>query len=151
MIEQWKQINGYPNYQISNLGRIKRIEHYTEKPHPRNKNMKVKCYYTERIKKCSIGGGKAKCYYLVCLTNSNGKQKRFSLHRLVAEAFVPNPNNYNEIDHIDRNPENNRADNLRWVTHVENMKNQNPIKKPRKKIEHSEEFYRNHPNYQRKD
>lgn len=51
----------------------------------------------------------------------------YRVHRAVAELFVPNPNNYNEVDHIDGNKFNNRADNLRWVTHKENANNPNTI------------------------
>lgn len=45
------------------------------------------------------------------------------VHRLVAETFLSNPNGYTEIDHVNRNKSDNRADNLRWVTHSENMRN----------------------------
>ena len=45
------------------------------------------------------------------------------VHRLVAEAFIDNPQGYTEIDHVNRNKSDNRADNLRWVTHSENMRN----------------------------
>ena len=48
--------------------------------------------------------------------------KMYLLHRLVATTWVPNPNNYNEVDHIDSNKKNNSADNLEWVTRKENMK-----------------------------
>lgn len=61
---------------------------------------------------------------------------RTTVHRLVAEAFVPNPNNLPEVNHIDRNRANNHANNLEWVTHSENMRhsynlgiNQEPLRK----------------------
>lgn len=47
----------------------------------------------------------------------------FLIHRMVAETFIHNPNNYKEVDHIDGNTHNNRVDNLRWVTHQENLNN----------------------------
>ena len=59
----------------------------------------------------------------------NGMRKTFRLHRLVAAAFIPNPENKPCIDHIDGNRANNHADNLRWVTYLEN--NNNPITKKR--------------------
>lgn len=53
----------------------------------------------------------------------DGKGKQFYVHRLVAEAFIPNPENKPQVDHIDNNTENNDVSNLRWVTQVENMAN----------------------------
>ena len=53
----------------------------------------------------------------------NGKTKRLSVHRLVAETFVPNPEGKPVVDHIDTNPKNNSVDNLRWVTTQENCMN----------------------------
>ena len=52
----------------------------------------------------------------------NGKRKKFYIHRLVAEAFIPNPNNYNIVNHKDENPNNNHVDNLEWCTQSYNIK-----------------------------
>jgi hypothetical protein len=54
------------------------------------------------------------------------------VHRLVAEAFIPNPNNYPTVDHIDRNRQNNKVTNLRWCTLSDNMKNPLTIEHLRK-------------------
>lgn len=54
-------------------------------------------------------------------TKTNGKN-RF-VHRLIAEAFIPNPDNLPEVDHLNRNRADNRVENLRWVTHKENSRN----------------------------
>ena len=61
------------------------------------------------------------CRYKVDL-KKNGIRKNFKVHRLVAEAFIPNPNNYPEINHIDSNPLNNKVDNLEWCNHKYNIR-----------------------------
>ena len=60
-------------------------------------------------------------YYQVKFTK-DGKRIRKRVHVLVAEAFIPNPNNLSEVHHIDENPKNNNVDNLMWVTHLQNMR-----------------------------
>jgi hypothetical protein len=61
-------------------------------------------------------------YYQVVLT-INGNRTQPHIHKLVAEAFIPNPNNYPQADHIDCDKLNNRADNLQWCTRKENLNN----------------------------
>jgi len=58
-------------------------------------------------------------YKMVCLSPSR-KSKNFYVHRLIAEAFIPNPNEYPEVNHIDGNPSNNRINNLEWCTAKQN-------------------------------
>ena len=66
---------------------------------------------------------KAIGYYRVGLTK-NKKKHKFYLHRLLALAYIPNPHNKPEVDHINRIKTDYRIENLRWVTHLENMQNQ---------------------------
>jgi hypothetical protein len=60
-----------------------------------------------------------KGYEYVTLINTNGR-KHFQIHRLVAIAFIPNPNNYQIVNHKDNNPTNNNVDNLEWCTNIYN-------------------------------
>jgi len=98
MEEKWKQIQDFPNYNISSFGNIKNI--ITDKP-----------------LKPSLKSG----YYHVSLVNNNTK-KSFKIHRLVALAFLQNLDNKPEVNHIDKNKLNNTIDNLEWVTRQENNK-----------------------------
>ena len=115
-MEIWKDVPGYVGlYQISNYGRVKSVF--------RNEicgNMNRK--RNEKILKPSL----RKRYYFVSLSK-NGIKYNAVIHRLVAAAFIPNPENKPCIDHIDGNRTNNHADNLRWVTVKENQNN--PITK----------------------
>ena len=115
-MEIWKDVPGYVGlYQISNYGRVKSVF--------RNEicgNMNRK--RNEKILKPSL----RKRYYFVSLSK-NGIKYNAVIHRLVAAAFIPNPENKPCIDHIDGNRANNHADNLRWVTVKENQNN--PITK----------------------
>jgi len=98
--ENWASINNYLNYQISTHGRV------------RNANSgKIMKSYT-----------RDDGYQTIPLCE-NGIRKNHRIHRLVAEAFIPNPNNYPCIDHIDRSRVNNNYNNLRWVTNAMNSKN----------------------------
>ncbi len=94
MIEIWKPIKGYEGlYLISNMGNV------------------YSFYKNIILKPNKITNG----YYQVKLFN-NGKYKCFLVHKLVAEAFIPNPNNYPIINHKDEIKTNNKVNNLEWCT-----------------------------------
>ena len=67
-------------------------------------------------------------YYQIFLCK-NGIKKRFSIHRLVALHYIPNPENKSDVDHIDGDKTNNNVNNLRWTTNQENLNNYRPIQK----------------------
>ncbi len=108
MEEIWKDIKKYEGlYQVSNLGRIKRIRfinNVTNKPQ-------------ERI--ISVNKIDNLGYRTTCLCKNN-KRKYKRVHRLVAETFISNPNNLPCVNHIDGNKTNNTISNLEWCTHSQN-------------------------------
>lgn len=101
MQELWKDIPGYEGkYQISNTGKVKSF---------------AKGY--ERI----LVPNQSRSYLYVGLCDHNHKKRTKLVHRLVAEAFVPNPHGYKEVNHKDENKLNNQSDNLEWCTRTYNM------------------------------
>lgn len=108
MKEEWRSVIGYEGlYEVSSCGQIKSLRKGALlTPH------KINGYYVIRLCK-------------------NGKMKNHKVHRLVAIAFIPNPENKAFVDHIDTNRSNNRVENLRWVTRQENY--DNPISQKRQK------------------
>lgn len=119
MEEIWKDINGFEGlYQISNLGRVKSLERYSIQKH----------LIEEKILNISH----SQAGYVDVSLYKDGKRIHKKPHRLVAEAFIPNPNNLPEVDHIDTNKDNNRIDNLRWCTHSENHLNPLTVELKRK-------------------
>ncbi len=100
MNEIWKDIAGYEGlYQVSNLGRVKSLK-------------------KEIIMKVNPD----KNGYLTLCLSVNRKESNKRIHRLVAEAFIPNPKNLPYVCHKDDNPENNSVDNLWWGTHTDNVR-----------------------------
>ena len=110
--EEWKPIEGYEGiYEISNYGRVKSLIGWNG--HQYIKRERVLAPYTERNNK-NYMRSRVKLI-------KNGEKKDAKVHRLVAKAFIPNPNNYKAVNHIDGNPLNNKVDNLEWCTQKENI------------------------------
>lgn len=104
-LETWLPIKGYEGiYEISNLGRVKRLAY--------DKNVcgGSKQHCCERILKPQI----RKHGYLAVSISKNNKMKSYLIHRLVAIAFISNPNNLPQVNHKDENPSNNNVENLEW-------------------------------------
>jgi len=101
MNEIWKDIEGYAGlYEVSNMGQVRSL-----------------WFGKTRILK----PGKNTCGYLQVNLCKDGKQKMFLVHRLVANAFIPNPQGYPVINHRDENPLNNSVDNLEFCTRKYNV------------------------------
>lgn len=104
--ENWRDIKGYEGlYQVSNMGRVKSL--------PRKTPAGIR------------GGGILKhdlCHgYLRITLCKNGKIKHFFIHRLVAEAFLDNPDNLPQVNHINEDKTDNRVENLEWCTQEYNL------------------------------
>lgn len=108
MREIWKDINGYEGlYQVSNCGRVKRlmfINNVCTKP-------------KETIIKPCVKDNK---YLYISLHKDGGKKNKY-IHRLVAEAFVPNPEKYPVVNHLDYDVTNNNVENLEWCSQKSNV------------------------------
>ena len=95
------EIQGYPNYLIYPDGRI----------------------WSKKGKGLFLKHGVNHGGYHAVVVYRDKKPKRFYVHRLVAIHYIPNPDNKPEVDHINQNPHDNRLENLRWVTSLENSEN----------------------------
>lgn len=106
--EIWKQVNSWEGYYwVSNLGRVK-----------------------NRYNKILALQLRANGYYQITLWKGKYINKTYTVHRLVAEAFIPNPDNLPQINHKDHNRLNNRADNLEWCTPKYNSNHKRNNRKP---------------------
>ena len=116
MKEIWKPINGYEGiYEVSNLGNVRSVDRVVKQMH----NGGVVCNHKYRGKVLK-GGKDQNGYRHLILCNKDRKRKTALVHRLVAEAFIPNPDSLPQVNHLDENKLNNRVDNLEWTTHKEN-------------------------------
>lgn len=111
MKEVWKDIQEYEGlYQVSNLGRVRHLP-YTIKWGGKLEHRPLK----ESNQHKSTGG------YCIVVLSKNSKSKKFLVHRLVAKAFIPNPDNLPEVNHIDEDNTNNKVNNLGWCDRKYNV------------------------------
>ena len=115
--EIWKTIKGYSNFQISNKGRVKSVSRKIRFVHAVTGEEHFRQTKDVILKLIKDKRG----YYSVSLRGDDGLISRLKIHRLVAEAFIPNPNDYKIINHIDGIKSNNCSENLEWCNHQQNM------------------------------
>ena len=114
-MEIWKDVVGYEGYyQVSNFGNIRSVDRviYSDKLHIGTKR--------------ELKGKMLKPYvnshgYLALTLTKNGNEKLLRVHRIVAEAFIKNPNNYDQVNHIDGDKTNNKIENLEWCNNQYNV------------------------------
>jgi hypothetical protein len=99
-MEEWRAIPEFEDYEVSNLGNVRRVGKLN--------NLKQQTHPNQRI---------------IVYLYKNGDKYTKQLHRLIAECFIENPNKYECVDHINRNPLDNRIENLRWCTISQNNHN----------------------------
>lgn len=109
-MEEWRDIKGYEGlYQVSDIGRVRSLKQRTKGG--------FHVLDVPKIRKPSVS---KKGYLWLSLYNEDGR-RFYAVHRLVAEAFVPNPGKLNEVNHKDEDKRNNSAGNLEWCDRVYNM------------------------------
>lgn len=109
--EEWRDVSGYEGlYQVSNLGRVRSLDRW-------RKNGSGEYKQKGRI----LNQGDTTTGYKQIVLNKDKKRKTLKVHRLVAIAFIPNPENKPNVNHIDGNPHNNKVENLEWCTQSENV------------------------------
>ena len=106
MEKKSKTVPNFPNYRVTTNGEVFNQDGCKLKPDTTNKG-----------------------YHRVSLSNDNVSHKRLSVHRLVAEAFIPNPNHLPQVNHINQDKTDNRVENLEWCTPLENLNHSAVIEK----------------------
>ena len=113
MQEEWRDVIGFEGfYQVSNYGGIRSVNHFSRN----NTNGGKRMVPGKVIKPYRAGAG-----YAYVTLSKNEKRHKVAVHRIVAETFIPNYDNLDEVNHIDGDKANNSVENLEWVSHKDNI------------------------------
>jgi len=116
-MEKWKNIIGYEGrYQVSSFGRVKSLPRWSDRNCRRQSKYFEYKMLPEKVLSPAVSGR-----YAIVTLCKDGKKVNKSVHRLVAEAFIPNPDNLPEVNHKDCNRYNNRLENLEWCDREYNI------------------------------
>lgn len=111
MKEEWRAVFGYEGiYEVSNMGKVRSLDRIDISGRKRNGTI---------LQAVKVGHASRK--YLAVSLSKDGVAKKTKIHRLVAEAFIPNPENKPEVNHLSEDKTDNRVENLCWATSKENM------------------------------
>ena len=121
-MEEWRDVKDFDNYMISNKGRVKSKERIS---------IAKGTNYIRKEKILHYGIHKLGYLYVYLYNNNGNNKKKMYIHRLVANAFIENTNDYKEINHIDGDKQNNCVENLEWCNRSMNVKHayQNNLEK----------------------
>lgn len=126
--EEWRPIDEFDGYEVSNIGRVRSLPRIITLKNGRTERFNGGIVSITVNKKCFN-----RLYVSLRKTGDKKTYKRY-VHRLVAQAFIPNPNNYCEINHIDENPSNNSVSNLEWCTRKYNLDYGTRVKRMKDKL-----------------
>lgn len=124
-MELWKDVVGYEGfYQVSNMGRVRSLDRFIVA-----KDGTKREYKGRLLTPCDAGKG-----YRTVMLQANGKRSTPRLCRVVATAWIPNPNNLPQVNHKDEDKSNDKAENLEWCSAVYNTNYGTGIKRRARKI-----------------